>query len=210
MLCMTYFLTAISLEQQKMQKILDDFKHHVQSMQSGISTKVQDHYFHSLDVTIKNFYQVEKQCTTRKVDMYLIPAIHEATAPAGKILAELESLKSSSMELFVEMQKQIGSCFDKGVSTMGELCNAMNQYCELQQTILTKEETELVPMAQQALPFDVWFSISAKCLADQENVKGREKLKSDDNENSSKKILKNIEKNYMHEKSKPAIQYAST
>lgn len=190
---MTYFLTAISLEQQKMQKILDDFKHQIQSIQSDISTKVQDHYFHSLDVTIKNFYQVEKQSQTRKVDLYLIPAIHKTTQSTDQILTELASLKSSSLELFMGMQQQIGLCFDKGVSTMGELCNAMKKYCEIQQAILTKEETELVPMAQQSLPFDVWFSISAKCLSDQEKVKDQEKLKG---------IHHSLKKN------KPLAQYA--
>jgi hemerythrin-like domain-containing protein len=181
MLCMTYFLTAISLEQQKMQKILDEFKHNIQDIQSGISTKVQDHYFHSLDVTIKNFYQMEKQCHARKVDLYLIPAIHQSTPSTEQILSELESLKSGSMELFTSMQQQFEACVDKGVSTIGELCNAMKEYCELQQAILTKEETELLPMATQSLPFDVWFSISAECLADQEKRKSRGKLKGMEN-----------------------------
>ncbi|MGZ5788840.1 MAG: hypothetical protein ACXWJF_05265 [Burkholderiaceae bacterium] len=160
-----------------MQKILDDFAHHIQDIQTDISTTVQDHYFHSLDVTVKNFYQVEKTCQARKVDLYLIPAIHKSTQSTDKILAELDSLKSVSMELFMTMQQQFGECFDKGVSAMNELCDAMKKYCEIQQAILTKEETELVPMARQSLPFDVWFSISAECLADQEKVKGQEKLK---------------------------------
>jgi hemerythrin-like domain-containing protein len=207
MLCMTYFLTAISLEQQKLQKILDEFKHQIQNIQSDISTKVQDHYFHSLDVTIKSFYQVEKQCQARKVDMYLIPAIHNTAMPADHILDELESLKSNSMELFMEMQKQIEVCFDNGVLTMSELCNAMKQYCEIQQTILSKEETELMPMAQQALPFDVWFSISAKCLADQETVKGKEK--SSINQNSEKKFQKISGKNIAIDKNKHSVQFAS-
>ncbi|HEY8099610.1 MAG TPA: hypothetical protein VIF82_02560, partial [Burkholderiaceae bacterium] len=106
---------------------------------------------HSIDVTIKNFYQVEKQSQARKVDLYLIPAIHETVPSTDQILAELASLKSSSMKLFMDMQQQIGLCFDKGVSTMNELCNAMKEYCEIQQAILTKEEKELVPMAQQSL-----------------------------------------------------------
>lgn len=206
MLCMTYFLTAISLEQQKLQKMLDDFQHQIQNIQSGISTKVQDHYFHSLDVAIKNFYQVEKQCQARKVDMYLIPAIYEKSPPSDQLLAELESLKSNSIELFMAMQEQFGSCFDMGVSTIGEVCNAMKQYCELQQAILTKEETELVPMAQQSLPFDVWFSISAQCLADQESVKGREKSRG--RENPSKKLLENAAKNHLPENGKSMVQHA--
>lgn len=207
MLCMTYFLTAISLEQQKLQKILDEFKHQIQNIQSDISTKVQDHYFHSLDVTIKNFYQVEKQCQARKVDLYLIPAIHNTPMPADQILHELESLKSNSMELFMEMQKQIEACFDNGVLTMSELCNAMKQYCEIQQAILSKEETELMPMAQQSLPFDVWFSISAKCLTDQETVKGKDKSRI--NQKLEEKFQKNSGKNMAAEKNKPSLQFAS-
>lgn len=206
MLCMTYFLTAISLEQQRLQKILDDFQHHIQSVQSGISTKMQDHYFHSLDVTIKNFYQIEKQCQASKIDLYLLPAIHDTAGSADEIVAELESLKSSSMELFMEMQQQIAACFDQGVLTMGELCTAMKRYCEIQQTILAKEKTELVPRAQQSLPFDVWFSISAKCLADQENVKPRKQAKSD--LDSPKKFLKNIDLPSVFEKAAPASQLA--
>jgi hemerythrin-like domain-containing protein len=199
---MTYFLTAISLEQQKMQRILDDFKHHIHGIQSDISTKLQDHYLHSIDVTIKNFYQVEKQSQARKVDLYLIPAIHETVPSTDQILAELASLKSSSMKLFMDMQQQIGLCFDKGVSTMNELCNAMKEYCEIQQAILTKEEKELVPMAQQSLQFDVWFSISAQCLADQEKVKDREKL------NGIHHSSKKIPKNNVIEKNRPSVQYA--
>jgi hemerythrin-like domain-containing protein len=205
---MTYFLTAISLEQQKLQKILDDFQHHIQGVQSGVSTIVQDHYFHTLDATIKNFYQIEKQCQTRKVDMYLIPAIHQAAGSADQIVSELESMKSSSMEVFMEMQKQLASCFDKGVSTMGELCNAMKQYCEIQQAIMMKEETELVPMAQQALPFDVWFSISAKCLSDQEN--GRKGEISKEAQNTLKKFPKSSELPYFLEKNKPVPQHVSS
>jgi hypothetical protein len=59
-------------------------------------------------------------------------------------------------------------------------------------------------MAQQSLPFDVWFSISAKCLADQEKDRDREKLSHI--HNSSKKILMNS----MLEKNKPSAQYAHT
>jgi hypothetical protein len=205
---MTYFLTAISLEQQRLQKILDDFKNHIQNVQAGISTKMQDHYFQSLDVTIKNFYQVEKQCQERKVNMYLIPAIHETTKPADEVLAELEFLKSNSVNLFMEMQQQIGSCFDKGVTTMAELCNAMQRYCDMQQTILSKEEKELLPMAQQSLPFDVWFTISAKCLADQENSKDRERAKTD--RASEKKFPKGIESAYVLDMPKQTVQHATT
>jgi hypothetical protein len=205
---MTYFLTAISLEQQRLQKILDDFKNHIQGVQAGISTKMQDHYFQSLDVTIKNFYQVEKQCQERKVNMYLIPAIHETTKPADEILAELEFLKANSVNLFMEMQQQFGSCFDKGVTTMAELCNAMQRYCDMQQTILSKEEKELVPMAQQSLPFDVWFSISAKCLADQESSRDRDRVKSDGN--AAKKFTKGIGGTYVLEMPKQTVQHAVT
>ena len=205
---MTYFLTAISLEQQKLQKILDDFKNHVHEVQTGISTKVQHHYFQSLEITIKNFYHVEKQCKTRKVDLYLIPAIHNTAQPAEQILSELESLKASSMNLFVDMQQQISSCVDKGIETMEELFCAMQQYCEMQQTILKKEEQELVPMAQQVLPFDVWFSMSAKCLADQE--KNNKRTKFANVIDSEKKLSCVAERFPMIEKMKPAMHYATT
>jgi hypothetical protein len=207
MLCMTYFLTAVSLEQQKLQKILDEFKNHVQSIQSDMST-VQDHYFHSWDATIKNFYQVEKQCKARKVDRYLIPAIHKTTKSTEQLLAELESLKSSSVDLYMDMQKQIGACFDKGVATMNGLYSAMQQYCEIQQAILCKEEKELVPMAQQLLPFDVWFSISTECLADQENVKKQEKLMP--LHDSPRRFSRAADKQLIPEKNKAAIRYAPT
>jgi hemerythrin-like domain-containing protein len=207
MLCMTYFLTAVSLEQQKLQKILDEFKHHVQSIQSDIST-VQDQYFHSLEVTIKNFYRLEQQCQARKVDRYLIPAIHKTTQSTEQLLAELDSLKSSSVELFIGMQQQAGACFDKGVATMNEVYNAMQKYCDIQQAILAKEEQELVPMAQQLLPFDVWFSISAKCLADQENVKKQEKTSS--NHVSPRKYSRTGERRHTVERTKAALRYAST
>lgn len=173
MLCMTYFLTAISLEQQKLQKILDDFKKQINEIQSDISTKVQHHYFQAVEMTIKNFYRVEKQCQTRKVDLYLIPEIHKTSKPTEQILAELESLKSRSMTLFIDMQQQLGSCVDKGIETMEELFGAMQLYCEMQQAILQKEEQELVPMAQQVLPFDAWFSMSTKCMEDQAKNKTR-------------------------------------
>ena len=107
----------------------------------------------------------------------------------------------------MEMQKHIEACFDNSVLTMSELCNAMKQYCEIQQTILSKEETELMPMAQQALPFDVWFSISAKCLADQETVKGKEKSKI--NQVTEKKYQKSSSKNMAIDKNKLPLQFAS-
>jgi hypothetical protein len=168
MLSTTYFLTALSIEQRKLHKILTDFQQHLQAVQSGISASVQEHYFDSLETAIKNFYQLENHCHERKIDLYLIPAIDKSAKDADQILAEIELLKSRSMNIFIDMQEKVEACFDQGISTVEAMCGAMKQYCDIQQAILTKEKNELVPMAQQRLPVDVWFSISAKCLADQD------------------------------------------
>jgi hypothetical protein len=167
MLSTTYILTAISVEQKKLGKAFTELKKHIQNIQSEIVAKVQENYFQSFETAIKTFFQIEKRCHERKMEMYVLPAVNLWAQDQDPVLTDLADLRSSSTDLFIEMQKQLNLCFESGLSTVGSICNVMKSYCEIQQTILAKEEKELIPLALQRLPFDVWFSIASQCLSDQ-------------------------------------------
>jgi hemerythrin-like domain-containing protein len=126
----------------------------------------------SIESTLNNLTQFDKFCRGRKVEVHLIPAIRRVTPAADALLAELEALSASGMNILRSLREQLGHAFEDGVVRVSEVCNSMELYCNKLQRRLAKEEEELFPLARRMFSIEEWFAIAEKFLSDDAQVRG--------------------------------------
>jgi hypothetical protein len=168
MLTTTYSLVAISAEQKNARSILSRLKQYIQHSWKGL----QGLDLAGVETAFNKLRQFDRYFHTRKVEVYVIPALRGATREADPLLAELDSLSSLGVTLLRSVQEQLRQAFDKGRAQLHELCNSLELYCDNLLKRLAKEEEELLPLVRRVLSIEEWFDIGAKFLSeDEENIK---------------------------------------
>jgi hypothetical protein len=171
MLTATYSLVTISTEQNKTRSVLRKLQQYIQNTWKGLQNIDLD----CLDSVFKSLTQFDKYFRTRKVEVYLVPAIRRATSEADSLLAELDALSVSSMNLLRSVREQLGRAFEGGGLRFNEACSSIDLYCNNMLTRLIREEEELFPLARRVFSVDEWFSLAEKFLADEAEGHGRKR-----------------------------------
>ncbi|MBA5635651.1 hypothetical protein H3H37_01065 [Duganella sp. LX20W] len=156
MLTATYTLVALSVEQAKVRISLQSFQHHVRAtlLQQNSLTIGQLEYACEM---LNRLYQT---CNWRKTEMYLIPAIRQATERADQLIEELNRLNQSALAEIRAMQARMGGLADGNEAQVSQICDSVDAFCAALLQRLEKEERELFAIARSVIGGDAWFAIA--------------------------------------------------
>jgi hemerythrin-like domain-containing protein len=161
MLTATYTLVALSVEQasvrvslQSLQKVL--YNNFVQ--QRALTPGQVDYAC----VALRRLYDA---CHWRKIEKFLIPAIHHATRDADELLQDLDRLNSAAAEAMGELAERFAGLSVDTADRVAEFCAAVDLFCNSLLQRLAREEQELFPVARSVISGEAWFSIANKMLA---------------------------------------------
>ncbi|MGE5650786.1 MAG: hypothetical protein ACM34A_11375 [Bacillota bacterium] len=171
MLTATYSLVAIAAEQDVAHRFLRKLQQHVRNIWQGI----QNIDFAFLDSAFGKLVEFDEFFRKRKLTVYVIPALRNATREADALLAELDALSEAGRILLRDMREHLTEAFAAGRGTLHEICSAMESYCERLHTRLVREEEELFPMLSRLLSGEEWFGIAAQFLSDDADADGRKR-----------------------------------
>jgi hemerythrin-like domain-containing protein len=161
MLTATYTLVALSVEQasvrvnlQSLQKVL--YSNFVQ--QRALTAGQVDYACAAL----RRLYDT---CHWRKIETFLIPAIHRATHEADQLLLELDRLNNAAAEAMGEIAERFAGLSIDSADRVAEFCASVDTFCNALLQRLAREEQELFPVARTVISGEDWFSIANKMLA---------------------------------------------
>ena len=161
MLTATYALISLSVEQKRAHNLLST----VQQLFQNSSADRQRIDPTILESVVSQFTKLDESCHRRKVEVYVIPAIQKATKEADSLLAELESLSAIGLRILRSVRERVRQAFDQGVIEVKELYSSIELYCTNLLQRLTKEEEELLPLAERVISSEEWFAIGAQFLS---------------------------------------------
>lgn len=161
MLTATYILVSLSVEQASIRMSLLAFQKYMQvqlRQQSRLSLAQLQYTGDWLNRLYQGGYW-------RKVEMYLIPAIRQATPDADGLLNELNGLNHAALESINLVQQRAGAAIDHSELQAGQLCAAIDAFCATLLERLEKEERELFALARKVIVGEAWFAIAYQFLA---------------------------------------------
>lgn len=169
MLTSTFSLTAISMEQQHARCVLSSFEHNLQSTDwrraAGIARE-------PIEAACRNFVAFAEYFRARKIESYVIPALHQCTTTLDSTLSELDGLRAESDKALQSIVAQVAQWGQSGFDTTALLAQ-MENYCLCLANCITIEDTRLLPTACELLSSDAWFAIGAACLSEDSQHKER-------------------------------------
>jgi hemerythrin-like domain-containing protein len=160
MLTATYTLVALSVEQASVRLSLLSFQKYVRTtlMQQNRMTLSQ------LEYACENLNTLYQACHWRKTEMYLIPALRDATERADQLLDELNRLNQSALLSIRLLQEKLGALADVRDEQVSEVCDSIDTFCAALLKRLEKEERELFALARNAIAGETWFSIANQLM----------------------------------------------
>lgn len=165
MLTATYILVSLSVEQASIRMSLLAFQQYMQvqlRQQSRLSLAQLQYTGDWLNRLYQGGYW-------RKVEMYLIPAIRQATPHAdgllNGLLNELNGLNHAALESINVVQQRAGASLDGSEQQTEQLCAAIDAFCAALLQRLEKEERELFALARKVIVGEAWFAIAYQFLA---------------------------------------------
>ena len=160
MLTATYTLVALSVEQAHIRLSLLSFQKYVASTLNRQQSLTLSQLEYACE-TLERLYQA---CHWRKVELYLIPALRQATERADHLLDELSRLNASALAVVRRLKHNL----EQGVQDDGAaqaVRESIDNFCNALLQRLEKEEKELFAIARSAICGDAWFAIANKLLA---------------------------------------------
>lgn len=160
MLTATYTLVALSVEQASVRMSLLSFQKYMRSslMQQNRMTLSQ------LEYACENLNTLYQACHWRKTEMYLIPALRDATERADQLLDELNRLNQAALTSIRLLQDKLGALADVRDDQVSEVCDSIDTFCASLLKRLEKEEQELFALARNAIAGETWFSIANQLM----------------------------------------------
>lgn len=166
MLTATYTLVALSVEQATIRVSLLSFQKYVQStLQRQNSLTLSQ-----LEFACESLNRLYEACHWRKIEMYLIPAIRQATQQANQLLEELNRLNDSALAVIRSLQQQVAETSDDSGQHVHAICSRIDAFCDALLKRLDKEEKELFAVARTAIGGEAWFAIANQFLLHDANV----------------------------------------
>ncbi|HYD78370.1 MAG TPA: hypothetical protein VEC06_01050 [Paucimonas sp.] len=167
MLTYTYSVVTLLVEQKKARKQLTDIRDQFQHcICESRCTNLQ-----CFETALHRLIRFDASHHRRNVELYVIPAVREATREADALLAELDALSESSAQILEQVCERI-QCLDErnDYREIKELCGAMECYCENLLERLEREEKELFPVAQRVISHDGWFQLASQFISHNEEI----------------------------------------
>jgi hemerythrin-like domain-containing protein len=166
MLTYTYSQVTLSLEQQKARNMLRAIREGF-----GDLAAAEDAALSAFNTLVDRLIEFDTLRHRRIVEMYLIPAVCEATREADTLLAQLDFLSASGVRLFEQVKSQtaISPCQDP--ATRAALCAEMERYCDSLLQRLDMEEQQLFPIARRVISTDGWFHIASQFISHREEMR---------------------------------------
>ncbi|MYM37597.1 hypothetical protein GTP38_25045 [Duganella sp. FT94W] len=160
MLTATYTLVALSVEQASVRLSLLSFQKYVRTtlMQQNRMTLSQ------LEYACESLNTLYQACHWRKTEMYLIPALRDATERADHLLDELSRLNQAALTSIRLLQDKLGALADVRDEQVSEVCDSIDTFCAALLKRLEKEESELFVLARNAIAGETWFSIANQLM----------------------------------------------
>ncbi|SIR60964.1 hypothetical protein SAMN05880566_115115 [Janthinobacterium sp. TND4EL3] len=161
MLTATYILVSLTVEQTSIRMSLLAFQKYMHAQlrqQSELNLAQMQYAADWLSRLFQGGYW-------RKVEMYLIPAIRQATPHADGLLNELNGLNHAALESINVVQQRAGAAIDTSGLQAGQLCAAIDAFCAALLQRLEKEERELFALARKVIVGEAWFAIAYQFLA---------------------------------------------
>ena len=161
MLTATYILVSLTVEQASIRMSLLAFQKYMHAQlrqQSELNLAQMQYAADWLSRLFQGGYW-------RKVEMYLIPAIRQATPHADGLLNELNGLNHAALESINVVQQRAGAAIDTSGLQAGQLCAAIDAFCAALLQRLEKEERELFALARKVIVGEAWFAIAYQFLA---------------------------------------------
>ncbi|WP_377704235.1 hemerythrin domain-containing protein [Pseudoduganella sp. UC29_71] len=159
-------MVALSVEQANIRVSLLSFQKYVQStlLNQNSLTLAQ------LEFACESLNRLYQACHWRKIEMYLIPAIREATEQANQLLDELNRLNDTALGVIRSLQQQVADSKDESEQRVHDICAGIDAFCESLLKRLDKEEKELFAVARTAIGGEAWFAIANQFLLHDANV----------------------------------------
>ncbi|MDC8756985.1 hemerythrin domain-containing protein [Janthinobacterium fluminis] len=161
MLTATYALMTLSEEQKKERNAIARFRQYLHTHAGAPQGIDPDRLALQLD-ELTRFAETRHQ---RKVEGCLMPAVRAATADAGALLADLETLNRIGRHVLGAARRRLRMAFDEGATHIKMLCFTLDRYCQNLLERLAKEEQELLPLAQRVVSSEQWFTIGTMFLS---------------------------------------------
>ena len=161
MLTATYILVSLTVEQASIRMSLLAFQKYMHAQlrqQSELNLAQMQYAADWLSRLFQGGYW-------RKVEMYLIPAIRQATPHADGLLNELNGLNHAALESINVVQQRAGAAIDHSELQAEQLCAAIDAFCAALLQRLEKEERELFALARKVIVGEAWFAIAYQFLA---------------------------------------------
>ncbi|TFW17413.1 hypothetical protein E4L98_20700 [Duganella callida] len=117
-----------------------------------------------LEYACENLNTLYQAFHWRKTEMYLIPAMREASERAGQLLDELNRLNQSALTAIRLLQDKLGALAEVRDDQVSEVCDSIDGFCTALLKRLEKEEQELFGLARQAIAGETWFSIANQLM----------------------------------------------
>lgn len=161
MLTATYTLVALSVEQANVRLSLLSFQKYVQST----LLRQQRLTLSQLEYACETLERLYQACHWRKIELYLIPALQNATEQANQLLDELSRLNQSALSVIRRLQAELDTAVDYSEQQVAEVCESIETFCSVLLQRLEKEEKELFTIARATIGGEAWFDIANKFLA---------------------------------------------
>lgn len=161
MLTSTYALISLSSEQKRVHDLLVM----VQRLLQDSSTERPRSDQVILDSIGRQLTRLDASCHRRKMEIFVIPAIMSATKEADFLLAELETLSATCLQVLESVGHWVQQAVDDGTREVTELYSLVALYCNSMLLRLAKEEDALLPLAQRVISSDDWFAIGVQFLS---------------------------------------------
>ncbi len=161
MLTATYTLVALSVEQANVRLSLLSFQKYVQST----LLRQQRLTLSQLEYACETLERLYQACHWRKIELYLIPALQNATEQANQLLDELSRLNQAALAVIRRLQSELDLASEHSERQVADICAAIETFCTVLLQRLEKEEKELFSIARTAIGGEAWFDIANKFLA---------------------------------------------
>lgn len=161
MLTATYTLVALSVEQASIRLSLLSFQKYVAST----LTRQQSLTLSQLEYACETLERLYQACSWRKIELYVIPVLRQATARADELLDELSRLNQFALGIVRRLKAQTEGFGPRSDEQVQAICAAIDSFCGALLQRLEKEEQELFAIARSAICGEAWFAIANKLLA---------------------------------------------
>ncbi len=161
MLTATYTLVALSVEQANVRVSLQALQKQLETNFVHQNTLTPGQVTYACDV-VKRLYE---SCHWRKLDMFLIPAIRNATGDADELLHSLEELGRAAADAVGVLAIKLGASAVVSSARVAQFCDAIESFSAATLKRLELEEKKLFPVARSVISGEAWFSIANQMLA---------------------------------------------